>query len=262
MRFIIRFPSLREDSRGMLRATVLSVLLHVGAAGAVLVALGFQQSAPLPLPVYIVSLVDFPPEPAAAGPIAPSRPAPAPKKKVVAPPEEVPAETPPKKKRKKPRPEPEKQPEPKPVQAEPETGPDRDPPQSETEIDPSHSTEPTGSGLATSADGGPGGLPTIDSDAFQFGYYRNILTNRLRATWSQPLVPGGLDQPIRSTVRFVILRSGALTEVEIIESSGYPPLDRSALRSVFDANPLPPLPEPYDGDQLAVNFFFELTPER
>jgi protein TonB len=106
------------------------------------------------------------------------------------------------------------------------------------------------------------GVPTIDSDAFSFAYYRDILTNRLRSTWSRPLVPGGLQQAIRATVQFVVLRSGAITDVSVQESSGYPPLDRSALRSVFDANPLPPLPDPYEGNRLAVTFFFELTPER
>ena len=129
---------------------------------------------------------------------------------------------------------------------------------------PAADTEPAvpGTGLAASGAGSVDGVPTIDSDAFSFGYYRDILTNRLRSTWSRPLVPGGLQQPIRATVQFVVLRSGAITDVSVQESSGYPPLDRSALRSVFDANPLPPLPDPYEGNRLAVTFFFELTPER
>ena len=161
---------------------------------------------------------------------------------------------------------PAQKPEPKPIEPvsrpEQDRSTDRESPREETTPELETPAGPSGSGLAASETESGDGVPTIDSDAFQFAYYRSILTNRLRANWSRPLVPGGLAQPIRATVHFVILRSGAITEVSVFESSGYPPLDRSALRSIFDANPLPPLPELYEGDRLAVNFFFELTPER
>ena len=91
-------------------------------------------------------------------------------------------------------------------------------------------------------------------------YYRAILTNRLRSSWSRPLIPGGLRRPIRTTVRFEVLLGGAIAEVSLVTSSGHSPLDRSALRAVYDANPLPPLPEGFEGPRLAVHFFFELVP--
>ena len=117
-------------------------------------------------------------------------------------------------------------------------------------------------GFAPTAAGAAGGLPTIDSLAFPFPYYREVLTNRLRYVWSRPLVPAELTQPIRATIHFEIQRGGAITAVAVAEASGHPPLDRSALRAVYDANPMPPLPEEFSGDQLAVNFYFELTPAR
>ena len=101
----------------------------------------------------------------------------------------------------------------------------------------------------------------IDSAAFPFAYYRALITNRLRAAWSRPTVPGGLSAPIRATVRFEILRGGALADIALGSASGHPPLDRSALRAAYDANPLPPLPDEFEGDRLAVNFYFELLPE-
>jgi TonB family protein len=118
-----------------------------------------------------------------------------------------------------------------------------------------------GSGLAAGTGGDSEGVPTIDSAAFPFAYYRAILTDRLRSTWSRPLVPGGLSAPIRATVRFEVLRGGAIADVSMVGSSGYSPLDRSAQRAVYDANPLPPLPEEFAGHRLAVHFFFELVPE-
>ena len=83
----------------------------------------------------------------------------------------------------------------------------------------------------------------------------------LRAVWSRPVVPGGLTAPLRVTVRFEILRGGALADIALASTSGHPPLDRSALRAAYDANPLPPLPDEFEGDRLAVNFYFELRPE-
>jgi len=230
--------------------------------------MSWGSDAPVPLPVYTVSLVDLPqPGPAPAGEPAPPVqqevvPA-APEPEADSPLQAVP-EVPPEKK-----PEPAKKktpprPRPQPPAVKPQQKTASAATTSVPEQPPAADTEPAapGTGLAASGAGSVDGVPTIDSDAFSFAYYRNILTNRLRSTWSRPLVPGGLQQAIRATVQFVVLRSGAITDVSVQESSGYPPLDRSALRSVFDANPLPPLPDPYEGNRLSVTFFFELTPER
>jgi protein TonB len=259
----------------MVQAAAVSVGLHVGLAVLVFVAVGPASTAPVPLPVYTVDLVDLPagaPEQPAAGGAPPSQASPPPSEP---PPEEessmsaVDEEPPPPPPKPKPKPEPEPKKE-EDVKPEP---PRRQPPVTPTPTQEPEGDEPDldagaagggglGAGLAPSSDGVESGVPTIDSDAFQFAYYRQILTNRLRSTWSRPLVPGGLQQPIRATVSFLVLRSGAITDVTLDEGSGYSPLDRSALRSVYDANPLPPLPDPYEGDRLAVNFYFELTPER
>lgn len=269
MRFVLRLPTLQQLRRDrMLPAVLVSVGLHLGMVALGFAAMSWGSDAPVPLPVYTVSLVDLPqPGPAPAGEPAPPVqqevvPA-APEPEADSPLQAVP-EVPPEKK-----PEPAKKktpprPRPQPPAVKPQQKTASAATTSVPEQPPAADTEPAapGTGLAASGAGSVDGVPTIDSDAFSFAYYRNILTNRLRSTWSRPLVPGGLQQAIRATVQFVVLRSGAITDVSVQESSGYPPLDRSALRSVFDANPLPPLPDPYEGNRLSVTFFFELTPER
>jgi TonB family protein len=281
VRFVLRLPSLEQLRRdGMLSALLISIGLHVGLVAAAVAARTWRGEQDLPLPVYTVDLVELPvAAPAPAGGDA-GKPAPAPQppepepepepSEVEAVPEVPPEKKPPPKPKPKPKPEPEKKPEPKaPPKPKPQTttqprrqavAPETTTPAGTPDTGEGPSDSP-GSGLAPTG-GQIDGVPTIDSDAFSFGYYRAILTNRLRSTWSRPLVPGGLQQPIRATVQFVVLRSGAITEVSLVESSTYSPLDRSALRAVFDANPLPPLPDPYEEDRLAVTFFFELTPER
>ncbi len=269
MRFVLRLPSLQQLRRDrMIPAILVSVGLHLAMVAVGFAAMSWGGDASVPLPVYTVSLVELP----QSGP-APAGAAPPPARQEVVPPEpesdsplqavpEVPPEKKPEQVKKKtptrPRPQPPaKKPQRQTTTPAAATTPVREqPPAVDTE------QAASGTGLATTGAGSVDGVPTIDSDAFSFGYYRDILTNRLRSTWSRPLVPGGLQQPIRATVQFVVLRSGAIADVSLQENSGYPPLDRSALRSVFDANPLPPLPDPYEGNRLAVTFFFELTPER
>jgi len=278
MRFVLRLPDLQQlRGDSMLPAMVVSIVLHLGIVVMGIAAMSWGSDAAVPLPVYTVALVELPQSgqassgepaapPARQEEVAPA-PEPEPEPETDSPLEAVP-EVPPKK---------EEEPEPVKKEAPPRKKPQvaAVEPQQQAAAPASATTQeseqPSGlgaeqagpdTGLAASGAGSVDGVPSIDSDAFSFGYYRNILTNRLRSTWSRPLVPGGLQQPIRATVQFVVLRSGAITDVGVQESSDYPPLDRSALRSVFDANPLPPLPDPYDGDRLAVTFFFELTPER
>lgn len=271
MRFVLRLPTLQQLRRDrMLPAVLVSVGLHLGMVALGFAAMSWGSDAPVPLPVYTVSLVDLPqPGPAPAGEpappvqqeVVPAAPEPEADSPLQAVPEVPPEKKPePAKKKTPPRP----RPQPPEVKPQQKTASPSAATTSVPEQPPAADTEPAapGTGLAASGAGSVDGVPTIDSDAFSFAYYRNILTNRLRSTWSRPLVPGGLQQAIRATVQFVVLRSGAITDVSVQESSGYPPLDRSALRSVFDANPLPPLPDPYEGNRLSVTFFFELTPER
>ena len=60
-----------------------------------------------------------------------------------------------------------------------------------------------------------------------------------------------------AVIAFRILRSGQVTDVKIEVPSGIPVYDRAATRSVYAANPLPPLPPEYRGDALGVHIRFQ-----
>jgi TonB family protein len=49
--------------------------------------------------------------------------------------------------------------------------------------------------------------------------------------------------------------------VRVEQTSGVPSLDRSALRAVADATPLPPLPKNWGPPVLPATFVFRLHPE-
>ena len=60
---------------------------------------------------------------------------------------------------------------------------------------------------------------------------------------------------------FEIARDGSVRGTRIDTSSGVPSLDRSALRAVSDASPLPPLPATWKDATLPAVFVFRLYPD-
>ncbi|HKQ62604.1 MAG TPA: energy transducer TonB, partial [Candidatus Polarisedimenticolaceae bacterium] len=97
---------------------------------------------------------------------------------------------------------------------------------------------------------------TIDSE---FGWYSSSVTNALFAQWQRPMLEGQ-EQPLEVRVGFTILRDGSVRDLRVETTSGVPALDRSALRAVTDAAPLPPLPKNWPEPTLAAVYVFRLLP--
>ncbi|NIM01051.1 MAG: TonB family protein [Acidobacteria bacterium] len=62
-------------------------------------------------------------------------------------------------------------------------------------------------------------------------------------------------------ISFDIQKNGTVTGLQVARSSGVPALDRSALRAVADASPLPRLPPAWRGSSMTAAYVFEITPE-
>jgi protein TonB len=98
----------------------------------------------------------------------------------------------------------------------------------------------------------PGGsTPGIPSD-FHFTYYIERMLALIESRWYKPSVPPGT----RARVGFVILKSGKVEGIRLEESSGNSSFDRAALRAMYAANPLPPLPPAYGKPSLTVHLSF------
>ena len=82
----------------------------------------------------------------------------------------------------------------------------------------------------------------------------------LYARWQRPIL-SGLRQEAEVRVGFEILRDGTVRNPRVDRSSGVPALDRSALRAVVDASPLPALPTHWTEPTLPAGFVFRLYPE-
>ena len=242
-----------------------SLAAHVALVAALVLMPSLRPHRPrIAEDAIAVKLVAGPPGPASAA--APQAPPPPPAepaaptegtKLAPQPVPEKPKPPPPKVEPKKPEP---KKPEPKkPPKAKPTA-----PAKGEGQAKPDAATPPAatpGQGKAGTAGVGSGAevaaLQGIDA---AFAWYRDSVTAALYGNWSRPLVEG-LTAPVEVRVVFEIERSGQVRGLRVDLSSGVQVLDRSAMRAVQDAAPLPPLPRGFSDPTLTAAFVFRLLPE-
>jgi len=220
---------------------VLAIVMHAGLAAATYLVGRRAASRPVQLPVVSVKIVR---------PQAPSRRQPSrqPERRATAVPQ--PTKAPPT-----------AVPEPKPVEPAP---PVEDAPQASADAmraaDSDATPAPTPPPVDTGGGGGRGlsvgentggGAPGIPAD-FHFTYYIERMLALIESRWYKPSVPPGA----RARVRFVILKSGKVEGIRLEESSGNSSFDRAALRAMYAANPLPPLPPAYGKPSLTIHLSF------
>lgn len=105
------------------------------------------------------------------------------------------------------------------------------------------------------AAGGGGGGGLLNASLFKFPFYLKNIENKISGQWSPP--PALLQQEmVDAIVQFNVTRRGVIESIEIEKSSGNSQFDQAALRAIYNANPLPPLPEGLAEDSLKVHFSF------
>jgi TonB family protein len=266
----------RPDHPGEARWATLvlvSLGLHVG---------GFVFAVTLPRilprraagpPVYVVDLVTLPaglPSPSPAPPAAATARSAPPKPE---PPVKIPERAAKKPEPKKPEPkktppkETVKKPDPKPETPRPDPGP-QPAPAAESAAAATASAPPAGTTAGTAGSqgatgtrpGGAGGTDTgaADDQTFYFG----LLNRKIRGAWKKPIFPPNhpAGRTLEARVRLTLTSSGRVIEMDLVASSGYDALDRSALRAVQDAQPFPPFPYTLGTEPRPVVFEFALIP--
>jgi TonB family protein len=216
---------------------VLAAALHVSVAAAIFLFGRAAAARPAQLPVVSVRIVQPrqqpPRRPARSRPRATPVPAPTP------PPTAVP------------------EPDPEPTAATvPEVSEDAmaaaesEPRRAPTPV-PSTDAAPGGGRGLSLGEGAGSQVPGIPAD-FHFTYYIERMLALIESRWYKPAAP----PQTRAVVRFRIHRDGRLEGIELEQSSGLPSFDRAALRALYAANPLPPLPPAYGKQSLTVHLSF------
>lgn len=234
-----------------------SFVLHAAAIVAFTIVPALRGSPPLDEGGFFVELVASPGPPASAAvqapdptPSSPPPPAPEPEPEPEVVPEGPTVEDRPVVETKEPPKEPEPKPEP----------PPRKPPVSETppaESAGSGSGDPDG-GLVLE-EGGVGIGGGLEMGGSELSWYNGAVASALYNNWRQPGVSSA--EPLKVVVRFEILRDGTVRGLQLAESSGVGILDRSVLRAVTNASPLPPIPRTWSGASITARYLFELNPE-
>ncbi len=109
-----------------------------------------------------------------------------------------------------------------------------------------------GFGLTTGG-GGVGGY--LDVGSFCCPDYLATMLQLIQRNWSSKQgVPGD------NVVRFTIQRDGTLTDVDILQPSGYAALDLASRRALLMTRALPPLPQAFPNHTLTVRLTFNYQP--
>lgn len=90
----------------------------------------------------------------------------------------------------------------------------------------------------------------------RLGWYAELVRQRIAQNWRT----NGLDARSQSSpaiVSFSIMRDGSVRNPQLIQSSGNPDIDNSALRAVYDAG-LPALPPQVSEGSISAQFTFNL----
>jgi TonB family protein len=96
---------------------------------------------------------------------------------------------------------------------------------------------------------GVGGVE-LEGEEFPFPYYLELFIGKISRNWKNPIHES--ENNLSAHVYFKIARSGRIADVALKQGSGNFIYDQAAMRAVLASNPLPPLPEGYEGDFLGV----------
>jgi TonB family protein len=107
---------------------------------------------------------------------------------------------------------------------------------------------------------GSGGVGVGAGSPFgsQYGYYVDLLRQRVSEKWRTQDVDPRLQTAPPVIVSFDIQRDGTVSNIRLLQRSGTSTLDFSAQRAIMEASPLPPLPAGYTGRFATIEFWFQL----
>lgn len=109
-----------------------------------------------------------------------------------------------------------------------------------------------------SSGGGGVGLGNSSPFGTRFGYYEQLVREKVGRTWRTNDVPGSVKTAPPVIVLFEIQRDGSVRDVRIGQSSGIGSLDYSCQRAILESSPFEPLPRGFERTSALIEFWFQL----
>jgi protein TonB len=80
----------------------------------------------------------------------------------------------------------------------------------------------------------------------------------VQENWLTYEIDPQVNAPHRAYIDFDILRDGTVSNIQLVQSSGIPTLDQSAMRAIKRVDSFGTLPE---GSRFSVEFWFDYPPK-
>ncbi len=93
----------------------------------------------------------------------------------------------------------------------------------------------------------------------RFGWYVDIIKRKVSESWYKAEVDPSTGEGKEAVITFMLSRDGSPSSIRIVNSSGSPTLDSSAIRAVQRVDTFGPLPPGYTGSNLNVAYTFSYT---
>lgn len=92
-----------------------------------------------------------------------------------------------------------------------------------------------------------------------FAWYLDVIQTKICDNWEEPSGLIIADNTLSVVVFFRVDRSGTVSNLSLKTPSNREDVDNSVLEAVKKSQPLPPLPDEYQGDFLDINIKFDLN---
>jgi protein TonB len=101
---------------------------------------------------------------------------------------------------------------------------------------------------------------TFDTDDYRYAGYMRLLRQKIESIWEYPPEEAASGHYGDLKIRFTIKKDGRLSEIEIVQHSGYPVLDKAAVKALRDGEPYWPLPDDWHMDSYTIlgHFIYSL----
>lgn len=108
-------------------------------------------------------------------------------------------------------------------------------------------------------DTGAGGMQFGAGGSFgsRYAWYVDAVRRKVSENWLKYEVDPNIRSANRVFLTFDIGRTGQPTNVQVLQSSGVPSLDQSAVRALQRIDTFGPLPPDYSGSRVSVEFWFD-----